>query len=121
MTSGCDVFWYKSLIYVIAEGNFKDLVDLTASYPSSQSKPEGVSWEFTLTPVTPLASVGLLIKTGLNASLGTYDIDINATGGERSDQLRLGFSIIPEDEENTFISAHIKQQSVPILSSSQWN
>jgi hypothetical protein len=97
-------------IHVIAEGNFQDSVKLTVSYPSSQPKPEGVYWELTKDTVTPLASVGLLIKTGIEMPLGNYDIDINAIGGDRSDQLRVHFSIV--DKTNNFISAHINQKSV---------
>jgi parallel beta-helix repeat protein len=97
-------------IYVIAEGDFQDWVELEATYPSSQSKPDSVSWEFTEDRVKPLASLALKIKFGHNAKQGTYDIDISATGGERSDVVRLRFSIVYEDAENGFISAHIKQK-----------
>ncbi|KPA10127.1 Peptidase C13, legumain [Candidatus Magnetomorum sp. HK-1] len=97
-------------IYVIAEGDFQDWVELTASYPSSQPIPDGVSWEFTVKHVKPLASLGLIIKFGHNALQGTYDIDVSANGGGRSDKLSLRFSVVNKDEETGFISAHIKQQ-----------
>ena len=99
-------------IYVIAEGDFQDWVELTASYPPSQSIPDAVSWEFTENKVKPLASFAFKIKFGYSALQGTYDIDVSANGGGRNDMISLRFSIVYEDENNGFISAHVKQKEV---------
>jgi hypothetical protein len=99
-------------IYVIATGNFDDSVELRSSYPSKI--PEHVSCVFGETTVIPMAIVDLNINFAINADPGTYDIDIYANGGNRSDLLSLRFSIIPQDQQNSFISTHIKQQDVDL-------
>jgi len=101
--------------YVLAEGNFNDNITFSASYPSSQSIPDHVLYSFSKTQLSPdgtVPGVALNITLLNDADLGIYDIDVYAFGGNRSDSIRLKFSVISTDEENGFISTHLKQQDI---------